>query len=151
MDLSTLQPGQTLTVEPIEVSEGGICAYRDAVGGATAAPNAAGAAPAMALAAWALGSAMRAVELPEGAIHISQELDFARSVRPEDDLRCTTVVAQNSVRRSVRFLVIAVSVARGTEEMLRGSATITIKEETVNEGAISEGTPSEGTPSEGTA
>lgn len=128
MDLSTLEPGQTLTVESLDITEAAIASYRAAVGGATAAPAVDGAAPPMAVAAWALGSAMRSVELPQGAVHISQTLDFVRSARPGADLRCTTMVGQNSVRRGVRFLVVEVSVADGADEAMRGSATITIKE-----------------------
>ena len=83
----------------------------------------------MAIAAWALGSAMRSVELPHGAVHLSQALDFVRRVGPSADLRCTTVVAQNSVRRGVRFLIVEVTVAGRGDEVMRGSATITIKED----------------------
>ena len=82
----------------------------------------------MAIAAWAMGSAMRAVKLPAGAVHISQELSFSRAVPGAAQLQCTTAVARNEVRRGVRFLVIEFTVADGDGPALRGSATISIAE-----------------------
>ena len=123
MDLATLEPGRTLAVEPIRFDAGDVAAYREAVG---APADASGHAPPMAIAAWAMRSAMRAVELPAGAVHISQELEFSRAVPDEADLQCTTVVARNGVRRGVRFLVIEFTVGDGDGTALRGSATISI-------------------------
>ena len=123
MDLATLEPGQTLAVEPLRFAADDVAAYRQAVG---ATPGPAYYAPPMAVAAWAMGSAMRAVELPAGAVHISQELRFLEALPEDAELQCTTTVAQNSVRRGVRFLVIEFAVDGREQQVLWGTATISI-------------------------
>ncbi len=103
--------------------------YRDAVGDRSALYDEAGVAPAMAVAALAMESAMRAVELPSGAIHVSQQLAFMQPLALERPTTCTTTMSQNSVRRGVRFLVLQFEVASdGSAPVMTGSATITIKE-----------------------
>ena len=104
-------------------------AYRAAVGDGNALYDARAVAPAMAVAALAMGAAMRAVELPGGAVHLSQEAAFLRAVPEEAPLDVTVVVAQNSVRRGVRFLTLEVSAECEGAPALRSSALISVKEE----------------------
>lgn len=129
MDLAKLEPGQIIAVEALSPTDAKCAAYRDSVGGATAMAHTAGRVPSMAIAAWALESVMSAVELPQGAVHIGQELEFMHSAHPGADLRCTTTVGQNTVRRGVRFLVIELKVTENGAPTLKGNATITIKED----------------------
>ena len=84
--------------------------------------------PPMAVAALVMGAAMRAVELPAGAVHTGQELDFVRPVPEQAELRCVATVAQNSVRRGTRFLVIGIQGSLGGETAVSGKATIAIGE-----------------------
>lgn len=129
MDFDAIQPGTTLAREPLTISRERAALYRDAVGDRSALYDEAGVAPAMAVAALAMDSAMRAVELPSGAIHVSQQLAFMQPLALERPTTCTTTMSQNSVRRGVRFLVLQFEVASdGGAPVMTGSATITIKE-----------------------
>jgi hypothetical protein len=85
--------------------------------------------PSMAVAALVMGAAMRAVDLPAGAVHTGQELEFALPVPEQAELNCTATVSQNSVRGGTRFLVIGIQAALGGKTAVAGRATIAIAEE----------------------
>ena len=126
MDLSTLQPGQRLFSRSMAVSADDAAAYRSAVG--DDAPPAAGehVVPPMAVAAMVMGAAMEAVELPPGAVHTAQELEFARPVDEGVVLACSATVVSNSVRRGTRFIVLEMRGDDGAEAALRARSTIAI-------------------------
>ena len=113
INLSTLEPGQTLFSGPMTLSPQEIDAYLGAVGDDADVYHAEGLAPPMAVAALAMATAMRAVALPAGAVHTGQELDFAAPVPLGSGggvtLDCAVTVAQNSVRRGTRFLTIEIT------------------------------------------
>ena len=129
MNLADLQAGQTVARESMRIGRDRALAYRAAVGDGNALYDARAVAPAMAVAALAMGAAMRAVELPGGAVHLSQEAAFLRAVPEEAPLDVSVVVAQNSVRRGVRFLTLEVSAECEGAPALRSSALISVKEE----------------------
>ena len=85
-----------------------------------------GVVPPMALAAMVMAATMRAVELPPGAVHTAQEVEFARPVAQGADLACTATVVSNSVRRGTRFLVIEMRGVDGGSPALSARATIVI-------------------------
>ncbi len=128
MDLSTLQPGQTLFDERTVISADDSAAYRAAVGDRLAIYEEDHVVPPLAVAALVMGAAMRAAELPGGAVHTGQELEFARPVTEGTELACSATVAQNTVRSGTRFLVLEVRGSEGAELAIRGRATIAISE-----------------------
>ncbi len=126
MDLSTLQPGQRLFSRSMAVSADDAAAYRSAVG--DDAPPAAGehVVPPMAVAAMVMGAAIEAVELPAGAVHTAQEVEFARPVAEGASLTCSATVVSNSVRRGTRFIVLQMLGVDGAETALSARSTIAI-------------------------
>ena len=128
VDLSNLKPGRSLLDERIVITAAASEAYRSAVGDDTALYADEGLVPPMAVAALVMGAAMRAVELPAGAVHTGQELEFAAPVSEGAELECSAKVVQNSVRRGTRFLVIEITGEHGDELAVAGRVTLAVTE-----------------------
>ena len=114
IDYSTLEAGQQLTGQPLHLDAKAVADYVAAVND-TSSPSAADGAPLappMAIAALALSAVINALQIPGGTIHASQELDFGAAVPVGATLDCTASVAQNSVRRNWRFLVVNMEATR---------------------------------------
>ena len=129
MDLSTLQPGQPLFSERIVITPAQAAAYRSAVEDDDALYGREHLVPPMAVAALVMGTALRSVELPAGAVHTGQELEFAAPVAEGATLLCSATVAQNSVRRGTRFLVIEILGGDAHAPAVAGRISIAIAEE----------------------
>ncbi|MDE2765389.1 MAG: hypothetical protein OXI25_03030 [Chloroflexota bacterium] len=129
VNLADLQVGQTVARESMRIGRARALAYRTAVGDDNPLYDARAVTPAMAMAALAMGAAMRAVELPEGAVHLSQEASFLRAAPEEAPLDVRVAVGQNSVRRGVRFLTLEVAAESEGALVMRSSALISIKEQ----------------------
>ena len=128
MKLATLEPGHSLFSEKMTISEEQVRAYLDAVEDGADVYRAEGLAPPMAVAALVMGAAMRAVELPAGAVHTGQEFDFVAPVPLGAELDCDATIAQNSVRRGTRFLVLRITGASEEGPAFSGRASIAIPE-----------------------
>ena len=108
------------------VSAADAAAYRSAVGDDAAPAAEEHLVPPMALAAMVMGAAMDAVELPAGAVHTAQELEFARPVEEGAALTCSATVVANSVRRGTRFIVLEMLGVDGAETAFAARTTIAI-------------------------
>ena len=126
MNLATLEPGQLLFDLKMTITEDQVRAYLDAVEDNDDVYREEGLAPPMAVAALVMGAAMRVVDLPAGAVHTGQELDFVAPVRFGAELGCGASVAQNSVRRGTRFLVLQITGAVGSQPAMSGRVSIAI-------------------------
>ena len=126
MELATLEPGHSLFDVKMTITEDQVQAYLDAVEDDDDIYRAEGLAPPMAVAALVMAAAMRAVELPAGAVHTGQELDFVAPVRLGAELDCGATVAQNSVRRGTRFLVLQITGGTGSQPAMSGRVSIAI-------------------------
>ena len=129
MNLADLQVGQTVARETMRIGRERALAYRAAVGDGNPFYEGRRLAPAMAVAALAMGAAMRAVDLPQGAVHLSQEAAFLRAAPEDAPLDVSVAVAQNSVRRGVRFLTLEVTAESEGVPAMRSSALISVKEQ----------------------
>jgi len=131
MDLAILEPGQTLLHAPLTISPQEIDAYLDAVDDDADVYRAERLAPPMAVAALVMALAMRAVALPAGAVHTGQELDFAAPVALGPDgatLDCLASVAQNSLRRGARFLVLEITADVQGRRAVTGRISLAVAE-----------------------
>ena len=108
IDYSKLEIGQQLSSEYLVLDAKAVGDYIAAVGDASNPTTADGIplAPPMAIAALALSAVINALQIPGGSIHSSQELNFRAAVPIGSALDCTATLAQNSVRRNWRFLVV---------------------------------------------
>ena len=127
IDYSKLKSGQRLSDEPLMLDAAAVSEYTAAVGD-TSSPTAADGAPLvppMAIAALALSAVINALRIPGGTIHAGQELDFSQAVPVGAALHCTATLAQNSVRRNWRFLVVNLEAAAGDGKVvMTGKSTI---------------------------
>lgn len=131
IDYSILQPGQRLSHELLTLDADSIAAYVDAVGDSSRPASADGApfAPPMAIAALALSAVINALQIPGGAIHAGQELDFRKAMPVGATLACTATLAQNSMRRGWRFLVVNLTAADcDGNAVMSGKSTIMLPE-----------------------
>ncbi len=128
LDLTSLEPGQTLLSEPLVISIGDAAQYRAAVEDDAGLYAKEHVVPPMAVAAKLMTAARDAAGLPAGAVHAGQELEFARPVAEGAELACIVIVVQNSLRQGTRFLVLELSGTEGEELAVAGRTTIAIPE-----------------------
>jgi len=84
--------------------------------------------PPMAVAALVMSQALKAIELPAGAVHIGQELGFQAAVNVGADVDCSARVVQNSVRRGTRFMALEITAGVGEAKALTGRVSLAIPE-----------------------
>ena len=127
MDYAQLQPGQRISRERLTLDSEAVGRYAEAVGDASS-PAAKDGTPLvnpMAIGALALSAVINALRIPGGTIHAGQELDFGRALPIGAELICTATVAQNSVRREWRFLVVSLTAADDDgNAVMQGKSTI---------------------------
>ena len=131
IDYSTLQPGQRLSHELLTLDADSIAAYVDAVSDSSRPTSADGAplAPPMAIAALALSAVINALQIPGGTIHAGQELEFGKAMPVGATVTCAATLAQNSMRRGWRFLVVNLTAADGDgNAVMSGKSTIMLPE-----------------------
>lgn len=127
IDYSTLETGQQLSSKSVSLDAKAIGDYMAAVEDTSNPTASDGTAlvPPMAIAALALSAVINALQIPGGTIHASQELGFGASVPIGETLECTATLAQNSVRRDWRFLVVTMEAVSAEGKMvMEGKITI---------------------------
>ena len=86
-------------------------------------------APPMAVAALGLRGVVNDLQIPGGALHAGQELQFLGNVEVGETLECNAVLAQNFVRGGWRFLVVELDVkTAGGHRVMSGKSTIMVPE-----------------------
>ena len=128
MDFSTLEPGHELFSRRITVASDSVVAYLAAVDDRTSMYAQEGIVPPMAVAALVMSQALKAIELPAGAVHIGQELGFQAAVDVGADVDCSARVVQNSVRRGTRFMALEITAGVGEAKALTGRVSLAIPE-----------------------
>jgi len=129
MNLATVEPGQPLFNLKMMVTADKVRAYLVAVEDDDQIYGEEKLAPPMAVVALVMGMAIRAVNLPAGAVHTGQELEFIAPVPLGSELECGATVSHNSVRGSTRFLVLQITGAIENQLAMLGRVSIAITEE----------------------
>ena len=127
MDYAQLEAGQRISRERLTLDAEAVGRYAEAVGDASSPKAQDGTALVnpMAVGALALSAVINALRIPGGTVHAGQELDFGRALPIGAELICTATVAQNSVRREWRFLVVSLTAADDEgNEVMQGKSTI---------------------------
>lgn len=127
IDYSKLEAGQHISTECLTLDAKSVDDYVAAVSD-TSHPTAGDGTPLvppMAIAALALSAVINTLQIPGGTIHASQELGFGASVPMGETLKCTATLAQNSVRRNWRFLIVNIDVtSEAGSAVMEGKSTI---------------------------
>ena len=128
IDYATLSPGQRISEQTFRLDAETVESYVHAVDDRSKdwAPQGGDAfAPPMAIAAFGFSGLINDLEIPGGAIHGGQELEFNGAVQVGQTLSCAATILQNSVRRGMRFVVVGMEVVDGSgRQVLTGKSTI---------------------------
>ena len=127
IDYSKLETGQQVSNQSLTLDAKAVGAYVAAVEDTSSpeAPDGTSLVPPMAIAALALSAVINTLQIPGGTVHASQELGFGASVLVGETLQCTATLAQNSVRRGWRFLVVTLeAVSSDGSIVMEGKSTI---------------------------
>lgn len=112
--LAALAKGYAFPTATLTLSRDDIDAYLDATGDAAfRALAASGKAPPLAAAALALRALLGSFDLPAGAVHTGEELEFVRPAAAGEPLRCESTVTHASDRQGYRFATIEQRVLDG--------------------------------------
>ena len=83
--------------------------------------------PPMAVATFALRGVLDDLGIPEGTIHVSQEMAFLGAVTMGEELSCKAVVSQNAVKTGYRLLAVGMEVSdREGRQVMTGKSTILV-------------------------
>ena len=81
--------------------------------------------PPMAAATFALRGVLDDLGIPEGTIHVVQEMAFLGEVAVGEELRCKAVIAQNAVKTEYRLLAVGMDVRdRNDRQVMTAKSTI---------------------------
>ena len=83
--------------------------------------------PPMAVATFALRGVLDDLGIPEGTIHVGQEMAFLGAVVMGEELNCKAVISQNAVRTGYRLLAVGMEVHDGDgRQVMTGKSTILV-------------------------
>lgn len=108
--LTDLTAGQEIELSSFSLERQRVRDYLAATGDAIDLYEANGVTPPLAIAAFALGALLEAVELPEGSLHISENLTYSGAVPMDASVDCHARLAQRSVRAGMVVSVLEVQI-----------------------------------------
>jgi hypothetical protein len=83
--------------------------------------------PPMAVATFALRGVLDDLGIPEGTLHVGQEMAFLGAVRADEELSCKAVISQNAVKTGFRLLAVGMDVRnRGDRQVMTAKSTILV-------------------------
>lgn len=105
--LAALTKGSTFPSSTFALSDADVEAYLAATGDrAFSALGDRSRVPPLAAAALVLKAMLESFDLPPGAVHTGEEIEFARPIAPGEPIRCETKVTQSSDRQGYRFATV---------------------------------------------
>jgi acyl dehydratase len=135
--LSAFQKGYAFEPTSIELTPAWVDEYVAAVEDAAVSQLGNGAVPPMALAAISIYKLLEQSGLPEGAIHVGQELAFTRPVRTNERVSVQAEIASRGERQGWALMAIALKVQdESGSSVMEGRATITFPVEIEGAGQL---------------
>lgn len=104
LEYGQLEVGQEFPAVSFSLDSDSVTSYLKATGETDSLYEGTGIVPPMAVAAWALISLLEHVVLPEGTIHLSQELQCLSMATEGDTLNCRARVSRKQERGRLRLL-----------------------------------------------
>lgn len=137
MDYSSLKIGGQISTESIHLDEKTVETFRNAVADQSLVSidrDEKAIVPPMAAAALSFRGAIKALKIPGGTLHLSQEIKFYQTINVGDQIQCDATIIRNSLRKGLRFIQIEICVSdQAKEKLLVGKSTITIPDADGNE------------------
>lgn len=122
--LTNLQAGHEFELVSFSLDTQRVRDYLNATGDEIGLYEARGVAPPLAIAAFALGALLEAVTLPEGTLHISENLSFSAPVPLGGAVECRARLAQRSVRAGMVVSVLETEISFDGMPALTARATV---------------------------
>ncbi len=132
-DFHLLRRGDALRPYSVQVTADEVRAYLAATG-AGIGPWRANVPP-LALEALLLAGLMDEVPLPDGAVHVAQEVESVAAVSHGEPVEARLTIAQQSVRQGTNVVVFASEVWSGDRIVMRGRSTVMAPMPALAEGA----------------
>lgn len=122
--LTDLSAGHEFEPVTFSIETERVRAYLAATGDDLALYEASNVAPPLAIAAFALGALLEEVTLPEGTLHISENLSYSKAVPLRAAVDCRARLAQRSVRAGMVVSVLETEISFENEVALTARATV---------------------------
>lgn len=123
--LAAFAKGHQFPPLQLDLSERWVRTYVEAVGDTTIEHHP-GSVPPMAIATLAIGALLKSAGLPEGAVHVAQELSFARSVSVGEALTASARVLSRGERQGWVLMGVNLTVTdHDGRSVMDGRATLT--------------------------
>ena len=129
-DYAALAVGDTISDRTFPVSLDGVEKYTAAVrdeSGLFDPADESPTVPPMAVATFALRGVLDDLGIPEGTLHVGQEMAFLGAVRADEELICKAVISQNAVKTGFRLLAVGMEVRdRNDKQVMTAKSTILV-------------------------
>jgi acyl dehydratase len=133
VDYSKLTSGQIVSEHTYHLDEKMVGEYVAAVQDVSEPPKSPDGrlfAPPMSVAALSLQGVVQDLQIPGGTLHVGQEFEFSEAVPVDSTLECQAKLAQNSVRRGMRIMVVNSTVHNSDGVLvMTGKSTIMLPED----------------------
>ena len=129
-DYAALAVGDTISDRTFPLGLDGVEKYTAAVGdesGVFDPSDESPTVPPMAVATFALRGVLDDLGIPEGTLHVGQEMAFLGAVPTGEELSCRAVISQNAVKTGFRLLAVGMDVRdRNDKQVMTAKSTILV-------------------------
>jgi acyl dehydratase len=119
-----LETERNLDLGSFDAAQDSVDEYLRSVGDALPIYNETGLVPPLYLAAWALGSALRKLGLPPGAIHSLQEIATLKPVTIGSEIKVSGMLEKPRQRAGLQFLTFVCTIESGGAAVLTSKSTV---------------------------
>jgi hypothetical protein len=129
-DYAALAVGDTISDRTFQLGLDGVEKYTAAVwdeSGVFDPSDESPTVPPMAVATFALRGVLDDLGIPEGTLHVGQEMAFLGAVPTGEELSCRALISQNAVKTGFRLLAVGMDVRdRNDKQVMTAKSTILV-------------------------
>ena len=114
VDYANIEPGYVISSAIYTFSVKDVEAYLAATGDDGALTRDANTIPPMAVAALSMGAISGDISFPDGAVHVSQQMEFRGAVKVKESVVCTSTVLARRKRGTFNMLTLVIEVKNET-------------------------------------
>ncbi len=130
VDYANIEPGHVISSASYTFSAKDVEAYLAATADDGALTRDAYTIPPMAVAALAMGAISEDISFPDGAVHVSQQMEFRGAVKVAESVVCTSTVLSRRKRGSFNMLTLGMEVKNETGTVVYyGKTTVLLPSE----------------------
>lgn len=118
VDYANIEPGYVISSAGYTFSAKDVEAYLAATGDDGSLTHDAYTIPPMAVAALSMGAISEDISFPDGAVHVSQQMEFRGTVKVGESVVCTSTVLTQRRRGSFNMLTLGIEVKNDIEAVV---------------------------------